>query len=373
MANIVVGLYNDLRQAYEVTSHLKQAGFDMSDISVVANETHGARQRGLDDSMRRELGELKRHNLAGIGNVYASGPLARHLSDDTRLVEAFSRMGARADDADLYMESLRRGNALVAVEAEDRTDEAARIMSELNALPADRIAEHWRHSGWQRFDEKARPYTAEQMDREGQEILPIIEEELRIGKREVQGGGVRVHSRVIENPVERGVNLRKEQVNVERRRVDRPASDADLDAFQERTIEVHETSEEAVVDKQARVVEEIVVDKTSEEREEIVRDVERRTEVDVERTGGASGGANFNRYEDDFRRHYDTHYTSSGMNYERFRPAYQYGYSHANRYRDRNWNQAERDVRRDWEREHSDSPWDRVKEAVREGFERAKR
>jgi uncharacterized protein (TIGR02271 family) len=373
MANIVVGLYNGMQQAYEVISRLREAGFEMRDISIITNETRRSSERGFDDTMRGQFKDMKQHKLAGIGNVYATGPLARHMGDNMRLADAFSQMGARADDADLYMESLRRGNTLVAVEAEGHADEAVRIMSELNALPGDRMAEHWRKSGWERFDERAKPYTAEQMDREGKEILPIIEEEVRVGKREVNRGGVRVHSRVIENPVEKSVNLRDEQVHVERRRTDRPASDADFDAFQERTIEVQETSEEAVVDKQARVVEEIVVDKTSQERQETIRDVERRTEVDVERTGGASGGANLNRFDDDFQRHYDRHYTGSGMNYERFRPAYQYGYTHGKRYQGRNWSDIEAEARRDWEREHSDSPWERFKDAVREGFERARR
>jgi uncharacterized protein (TIGR02271 family) len=363
-----------MQQAYEVISRLRQAGFDMGEISVITNETRRASQRGFDDTMRSALGNMQRRSLSGIGNVLATGPLARHLGNDMRLVDAFAEMGARADDADAYMEALRRGNTLVAVNADGgRSDEAVRIMAELQALPTDRMTEHWRQSGWQRFDETSQPYTAEQMDREGQEILPIIEEELRVGKREVRRGGVRVHTRVVEKPVEKSVNLREEQVNVERRRVDRPASDADFEAFREGTIEVEETAEEAVVDKQARVVEEIVVDKTAREREEVIRDVERRTEVDVERTGGASGGANFNRFDDDFRRHYDQVYTTSGMSYERFRPAYQYGYTYGGRYQGRNWSDVEMEARRDWERQYSDSPWERVKDAVREGFERAGR
>lgn len=373
MANVVVGLYNDLRQAYEVVSRLKAAGFGTNDISIIANETHGSRQRGLDDTFRRQFGDLKRHSLAGIGNVYASGPLTRYIGGQTRLADAFLEMGARADDADVYLEAVRRGNTLVAVDAGGRSDEAVRIMSELQALPTERITEHWRKSGWQRFDETAQPFTAEQMDREGQEILPIIEEELRVGKREVSRGGVRVHSRVVETPVEKSVNLREEQVNVERRPVDRPATDRDFEAFREGTLEVRETAEEAVVDKQARVVEEIVVDKTAQEREEVIRDVERRTEVDVERVEGTSGGVNLNRFDDDFRRHYEQHYTGSGLQYDRFRPAYQYGYTYGGRYRGRTWADVEAEARRDWERQYSDSPWERFKDAVRAGFERATR
>jgi uncharacterized protein (TIGR02271 family) len=116
--------------------------------------------------------------------------------------------------------------------------------------------------------------------------VPVIQEQLEIGKRTVERGGVRVHSHVEELPVEEVVRLREEHVGVERRAVNRPAT-AD-EAFEEITIEVPETAEQAVVAKQARVVAEVVIDKTSEEREETIAETLRRQEVDVEqlpRTG----------------------------------------------------------------------------------------
>ncbi len=116
-------------------------------------------------------------------------------------------------------------------------------------------------------------------------MIPIVEEQLSVGKREVERGGVRVRSYVVETPVEESVTLRDETVNVERRAVNRPA-DVTADAFRERTIELTETDEEAVVAKTARVVEEVVVSKDVTERTEHVSDTVRRTEVDVENTTG---------------------------------------------------------------------------------------
>ena len=94
---------------------------------------------------------------------------------------------------------------------------------------------------------------------------------------------MRVRSYVVEQPVQEQVNLRDESVNVERRPVDRPLTGADRDrAFQERTIEAEEKSEEAVVNKEARVKEELVVNKDVNQRTETVSDTVRRTEVDVQ-------------------------------------------------------------------------------------------
>jgi stress response protein YsnF len=78
-------------------------------------------------------------------------------------------------------------------------------------------------------------------------------------------------------------------VEVERRSVDRPATGADQALFQERTIEATESAEEAVVTKEARVVEEVVVRKEAEERVQTVRDTVRRTDVEVEDERRAAG------------------------------------------------------------------------------------
>ena len=50
--------------------------------------------------------------------------------------------------------------------------------------------------------------------------------------------------------------------------------------FQERTVEMTETSEEAVVGKQARVTEELVVSKSADQRTETIHDTVRKTEVE---------------------------------------------------------------------------------------------
>jgi uncharacterized protein (TIGR02271 family) len=96
---------------------------------------------------------------------------------------------------------------------------------------------------------------------------------------------VRVRSYVVEEPVEEQVNLREERVDVERRPVGRRVRpDAADDLLQDRTIEMTESAEEAIVSKDAEVTEEVVVRKFEGERTEGVSDTVRRTEVDVEDT-----------------------------------------------------------------------------------------
>lgn len=116
--------------------------------------------------------------------------------------------------------------------------------------------------------------------------VDVVEENLEVGKREVETGGARISSRIVERPVEERVNLREEHVNVNRNRVDRPADSADLGNYEERTIEEHETAEVPVINKEARVVEEVSLDKEVRNREEVIRETVRETEVDVDHLEG---------------------------------------------------------------------------------------
>lgn len=113
--------------------------------------------------------------------------------------------------------------------------------------------------------------------------IPIIEENIQLGKREYESGGVRVHAKLVSQPVEQEVSLRDEHVSVDRRRVDRGACEAD---YKPGDIEMRERAEEAFATKTARVVEEVRLGKTVTEHKEKVRDKVRHTEIDVERIAG---------------------------------------------------------------------------------------
>jgi uncharacterized protein (TIGR02271 family) len=145
----------------------------------------------------------------------------------------------------------------------------------------------WKSTGYTGFDPQAAPYTTEEIEAERQAI-PVVREELVVGKREVDTGRVRVYSRETSTPVTESVNLREERATIERRPVDREATEADLRGG---TVEVRETSEEAVVGKTSRVVEEVIVGKEASQRTETVRENVRGTEVEVERAGGKTDAA----------------------------------------------------------------------------------
>jgi uncharacterized protein (TIGR02271 family) len=197
--------------------------------------------------------------------------------------------------------------------------------------------------------------------------IPVVQEEIQVGKRQVLRGAVRVYSRVIEEPVEESVPLREERARVERRPVNRSATDADLSAGREQVIEVQEFAEEPVVAKQARVVEEVRVGKEVSERTETVRDTVRHTEVNVEQTPGA----NATTFDDsDFRTDFQKRYAASGASYDTYLPAYRYGYDMASdhRYKGRSFDEIESDIRSDYGRRYPTGAWEKMKDAVRYGW-----
>ncbi|ACA16977.1 hypothetical protein M446_2534 [Methylobacterium sp. 4-46] len=115
-----------------------------------------------------------------------------------------------------------------------------------------------------------------------EEVIPLAEETLIVGKHTVNSGTTTVRRYVVENSVEQKVALYDERVVVERRR---PATDAVTgEALTELTVEMIETSEVPIVGKGVKVREEVVVRRERTKRIETVRDTVRRDEVEISNT-----------------------------------------------------------------------------------------
>lgn len=188
-------------------------------------------------------------------------------------------------DAEIYADGVQHGGGLILLQALTDAD-AERAADILDRYPLVNIStrrSNYKRMSLERSSSSVNTATANSNLYEGGAVaIPIIEEEISIGKRAVDSGGVRVDMRVEEVPVSEQVTLREEHVDVQRRRVDRPVSDADLAALQHGTFELRETNEEALVSKQARIVEEVVIHKDVTERTATIQDTVRHTEVDVE-------------------------------------------------------------------------------------------
>ena len=356
MAKTVVGLFDDFTEAQSVVQDLVNAGFSRNDISIAANQTASGYNAdnlsttdpnvdaGTGHAVGKDAGigagvggvvgllvGLGALAIPGIGPVLAAGPLAAALGVTVGstvtgaaiggvvggLVGALTHLGVPKEHAEYYAEGVRRGGTLVTVNSpDDRAEEAVDILNGHGAVDIDQRASTYKTTGYGGYTEAAPAYTNEDITRErdlyrttptaatgtvgttGEQVIPVVEETLAVGKRQVQGGGARIHTSVTERPVEETISLHEERVTVDRRPVDRAVTNADT-AFKEGTFEVTETSEVPLVSKEARVVEEVVVGKTATDRTETVRDTVRRTDVNVEQLDTMRGSDVNNLDEDD--------------------------------------------------------------------------
>jgi stress response protein YsnF len=286
----------------------------MADRTMTAMyDTRGAAESARDDLVA--LG-IPSANVTIRGTESgASTSSTSSTTEDKGFLDSLADLFFPEEDQHTYAEGVRRGGYLLSARVPDGLeDQATDVLERYDPVDVDERAESWRQSGWAGYpasgagtagattaaysgstSTSSRDYGTAGSGLGGatvrtgrdEDVVERAEEEVRVGKREVGRGGVRVRSYVTERPVEEQVNLREERVQVERRPVDRPVQPGDA-AFQEKEITATERGEEAVVDKQARVVEEIGIRKDVDTRTETVRDTVRKQEVEVEddRTAG---------------------------------------------------------------------------------------
>ncbi|UYZ59502.1 YsnF/AvaK domain-containing protein [Hymenobacter latericus] len=279
MAQTVIGMFDDANQARQAAQQLESMGVTRDHIDISAQNTTGTTSASTTSS----------------------------TTNDDSISGFFRSLFTSDDEVSRYSEVARRG-AMVTVHASDQMEaqRAAEVLDRCGAVDVDERAQQYR-SGWTGMgaqsmsqqsmgqqqnltagtDATASGTSSRDMVGRGADVtdqsIPIIEENLQVGKREVETGAMRLRSRIVERPVEEHLRLRQEHAWIERNPVNRPASEADIQNFREGEIEITERAEVPVVNKEARVVEEVRLGKEVEERDETIRDTVRRTDVDVER------------------------------------------------------------------------------------------
>jgi uncharacterized protein (TIGR02271 family) len=257
MSKTVVGLFQNAVEAQNVKHELVNEGYSAEDIRVVAKDEPSA-----------------------AGNGTSAPNASPETGLGAKISNFFRSLTGGSEDEERYAEGVRKGEAILSVTVPDgQENEIVEFLEsygaqDVNGQEAARSAAAGAGSS-----------STASRDVAGDATIPVVQEEMMVGKRQVQRGGIRVYSHLVETPVEENIQLREEHVYVDRQSVNRPAGEADFAAFQEGTIELNETAEEAVVSKKARVVEEIVIGKESSETTQTVRDTVRHTVVETEELG----------------------------------------------------------------------------------------
>ncbi len=257
----VVGLYSGVAEANKVKAALETEGYATGHITVIDQST------------------------SGDTTTDTSGTSAGNGSFTAKVKDFFGGFSEHKDEHADYSKSIGNGGALLAVtvpdeEAEETADllyehGATGIQGDYTTGGSDTGAEDVA------VLESSRAGYAATTPVAGEQVIPVVQEDLVVGKREVDRGGVRIYSHLVEQPVSADVTLRDERIIVDRTAVNRAATAADF-ATGTGVVELTATGEEAVVGKTSRVVEEVRVGKQASEHTEKINETVRHTEVDVE-------------------------------------------------------------------------------------------
>lgn len=286
MALTVIGVFDNASEAQQAVEQLVSAGFQRSSIDLSVQS--GSYSNSGSDSYTNS------GDIVPDRHKNTSGTTAEEVVDDTKDVGSsignfFSSLfGGDDDRTDRYSRVADRGSVVtVHAQSEDEAERASDILDDNGAVDVDERDATYSGTtsttgagmGTGLMNDTTPVST------DANQTIKVIEENLEVGKRTVETGGMRLRSRIIEKPVEESLRLREERVTLQRNAVNRPATDADLNAFQEGQIELTERAEVPVVSKTANVVEEVSLNKEVNEREEVIRDTVRSTDVQVEQLG----------------------------------------------------------------------------------------
>ena len=286
----VVGLFQDQPSAEAAIQRLKAAGFTEGQIGVAIRDQEQQRALTEDTGTQAADGAAKGAVgggvvggvvgllagvgalvIPGIGPIVAGGWLASTLAGAGigaaagGLIGALVGMGVPEEDARHFERGFREGGILVTVQAGDRAEEAREALS----LGGADLGPTW---GGLREG------------REDRDRLELREEELDVGKRQVQAGEVRVRKDVVTEQRNIEVPVTREEVVIERHPVEgREVSGDALDEDEEIRIPVME--EEVEVQKRAKVREEVSIGKRPVQETRNVSDTVRREEARIESEG----------------------------------------------------------------------------------------
>jgi uncharacterized protein (TIGR02271 family) len=229
------------------------------------------------DATRRVEGHARVRRIGTADNLHAFGLGTieeKHFSDGLRRGEII--LCAEVDDgkANLVADEFKltptttgtTAGGGIAAKARELKAEAKEKVEELKEKVTERKAE--------RAETRAARLAEERS-------IPLINETLAIGKREVDRGAVRVLTHVVTQPVDESVWLHEEEIEVERRPIHRAVRTGE--ALTDQSVELRARGEEAVVAKSAEVVEEVVVRKRDYEREAKVHESLKHTEVEIQK------------------------------------------------------------------------------------------
>lgn len=203
MSRTITRLFDDYADAKTAVAELERIGVPHSDLSIVANNAHGAHGKGGANDGDHDVTDVNDHGdvsrgastgavlggvggllaglgllaIPGLGPIVAAGWLASTAAGAAiggvggaatgSLVGALKNAGHSDEEANVYSEGVRRGGTLVSARVDDDlVGQAEAVLNGNRGVGADTRGADYRRAGWTKFDENAAPYSADEIDRD---------------------------------------------------------------------------------------------------------------------------------------------------------------------------------------------------------------
>jgi hypothetical protein len=202
MTKTITRVYDSYTAAESAVRALEAAGLSDSNIGIVASNAdgwhkpgggtvdpkHDKARHGNDDravgaaaggglgavagGTAGVLAGLGMLAIPGIGPVVAAGWLAAAATGVVAggaaggLLGALAGSGTSKENAELYMEAVRRGGSIVTARVPDEDVSRYAAILERTAVDITQRAALWRNNGWKGYDPDAPTYTADEVRRD---------------------------------------------------------------------------------------------------------------------------------------------------------------------------------------------------------------
>jgi len=239
------------------------------------------------------------HAQMAMQALQSAGYQAR-IADESA-IKAFKNSGFQDEVVNVYQNRYNEGNSILVVESGNKGEEALGIMLD-NGAEYINLSDKSKSSGGTQRQGQWTAQQYAQMDRGSRQYgrwneqtgransaedmrLKLHREELTATKSTQQAGEVEVRKTVHEKQEQIPVNLRHEEVYVERRAVNEPANPNEIRDMQDEVIRVPVYEEQAQLQKQARVTEEVAIGKNAVEEQQTLSGTVRHEHAEVVNTG----------------------------------------------------------------------------------------
>ena len=133
--------------------------------------------------------ETARQRLAAEVELGSARILDQQSHDAGGPDGSLNRVPLSHEDRGAFHEGIRRGGFLLTAEVRghEDADKIIRLLEESASVDLDHRQEQWRGDGWS-------PAAAQSPSNQSEQVIPVVEQDLVVGRREVERGGAKVRS-----------------------------------------------------------------------------------------------------------------------------------------------------------------------------------